>query len=117
MIVLTSAHSAGVSIYMPQDTIPVTLPTVEIKSLQESKTLRSSTPFQRIDARRIKEAGITDISDAMRRLPGVNLRDYGGAGGLKTVSVRGLGSEHTAQAEITVHLLKRRESSVKNLGV
>lgn len=96
MIVLTSAHSAGVSIYMPPDTIPVTLPTVEIKSLQESKTLHSSTPFQRIDARRIKEAGITDISDALRRLPGVNLRDYGGAGGLKTVSVRGLGSEHTS---------------------
>ena len=83
MIVLTSAHSAGVSIYMPPDTIPVTLPTVEIKSLQEFKTLHSSTPFQRIDARRIKEAGITDISDALRRLPGVNLRDYGGAGGLK----------------------------------
>ena len=32
----------------------------------------------------------------MRRLPGVNLRDYGGVSGLKTVSVRGLGSEHTA---------------------
>lgn len=39
--------------------------------------------------------GIVDLSDAMKRLPGVNLRDYGGAGGMKTVSVRGLGSQHT----------------------
>lgn len=29
-------------------------------------------------------------------MAGVNLRDYGGAGGLKTVSVRGLGAGHTA---------------------
>lgn len=38
---------------------------------------------------------ITDVTSAMRRLPGVNLRDYGGAGGLKTISVRGLGAQHT----------------------
>lgn len=36
------------------------------------------------------------MSQLLRRLPGVNLRDYGGAGGLKTVSVRGLGAAHTA---------------------
>jgi len=65
-------------------------------SMERSKTVTSSTPYQRIDAERIKVTGITDISDAMNRLPGVNLRDYGGAGGLKTISVRGLGSEHTA---------------------
>ena len=35
------------------------------------------------------------ITDAVRRFTGVQLKDYGGAGGLKTVNVRGLGSEHT----------------------
>lgn len=39
--------------------------------------------------------GITDIADALHRLPGVNLRDYGGAGGMKTVGVRGFGARHT----------------------
>lgn len=56
----------------------------------------STTPTQRIDSAAIRSQGITDTGDALRRLAGVNLRDYGGAGGLKTVSVRGLGASHTA---------------------
>ena len=39
--------------------------------------------------------GITDMADALHRLPGITLRDYGGAGGMKTVSVRGFGAKHT----------------------
>lgn len=55
----------------------------------------SSTPVFTVDSRDMLRAGITDISDALHRLPGVGLRDYGGSGGLKTVSVRGLGAAHT----------------------
>ena len=44
----------------------------------------------------MQQRGVTNIGDALRRFSGVNLRDYGGAGGLKTVSVRGLGAGHTA---------------------
>lgn len=79
-----------------QDTVVTTLSGVEVKATRASKKVSSATPFHKIDASKIKLTGISDISDAMRRMPGVNLRDYGGAGGLKTVSVRGLGSEHTA---------------------
>ena len=39
--------------------------------------------------------GVTDMADALHRLPGITLRDYGGAGGMKTVSVRGFGAKHT----------------------
>lgn len=39
--------------------------------------------------------GVTDFADALHRLPGITLRDYGGMGGMKTVSVRGLGAQHT----------------------
>lgn len=62
----------------------------------DRKTLRSSSPTFSIDKERMLRSGVTDISDAVHRLPGVTLRDYGGAGGMKTVSVRGLGSAHTA---------------------
>ena len=34
------------------------------------------------------------VADAIRRFTGVQLKDYGGVGGLKTVNVRSLGSEH-----------------------
>lgn len=39
--------------------------------------------------------GVTDMADALHRMPGINLRDYGGAGGMKTVAVRGFGAGHT----------------------
>jgi outer membrane cobalamin receptor len=39
--------------------------------------------------------GVTDMADALHRLPGITLRDYGGAGGMKTVSVRGFSAKHT----------------------
>lgn len=35
------------------------------------------------------------VSDAVRRMAGAEIKDYGGIGGLKTVSVRGLGAKHT----------------------
>ena len=34
------------------------------------------------------------VADVLRRFTGVQVKDYGGAGGLKTVNVRSLGSEH-----------------------
>lgn len=78
------------------DTVETSLPDVVILSTDSQKGLTSSTPYHNIDATHIKMSGVTDIADAMNRLPGVNLRDYGGAGGLKTVSIRGLGAGHTA---------------------
>jgi len=37
-----------------------------------------------------------NLSDVLRQFSGVQLKDYGGVGGLKTINVRSLGSEHTA---------------------
>lgn len=60
-----------------------------------ASTNASTTPVHILSASGMIDAGINDIADAMKRLPGVNLRDYGGAGGMKTVSIRGLGTQHT----------------------
>lgn len=55
-----------------------------------------TAPVSKLDFGQMQRHGITDMSDAVRRLPGVLLRDYGGACGLKTVSARGFGASHTA---------------------
>jgi vitamin B12 transporter len=47
----------------------------------------SSTDFDRYNA--------TTVADAIRDFAGVNIKDYGGIGGIKTVSVRGFGANHT----------------------
>lgn len=39
--------------------------------------------------------GAVQLTDVLRRLPGVQLRDYGGAGAQVSVSARGLGAAHT----------------------
>ncbi|WP_291130197.1 TonB-dependent receptor plug domain-containing protein, partial [Dysgonomonas sp. UBA7698] len=49
-----------------------------------------------IDNTEIERIGILSVSDAVRRFSGVTVKDYGGIGGMKTVSIRGMGAQHTA---------------------
>jgi hypothetical protein len=44
----------------------------------------------------IRELQPNDLGDLLRKISGANLKSYGGLGGLKTVSMRGLGANHTA---------------------
>ncbi|HIW43548.1 MAG TPA: Plug domain-containing protein, partial [Candidatus Prevotella stercoripullorum] len=55
----------------------------------------ATAPLRILDDRYMLRLGMADMADALRRLPGITLRDYGGAGGMKTVAVRGLGAQHT----------------------
>ena len=72
------------------------LPEAVTVGMKRDITLRTSVPVYRLDSTLLRRTGSTDITSALRHLAGVNLRDYGGAGGLKTVSVRGIGATHTA---------------------
>ena len=74
---------------------PDTLRTAEVTTLRKHESISANVPVQRMDSMAFKQRGITDTGDALRRLAGVTVRDYGGAGGMKTVSVRGLGAAHT----------------------
>ena len=75
-----------------QDTIQV-LKEVEVSSQRTPATLRTVAPTQVLDASAIEEQGLLQLSDAVRQMAGVTLKDYGGVGGMKTVSARGLGSQ------------------------
>ncbi|MGY8927921.1 MAG: TonB-dependent receptor, partial [Flavobacteriales bacterium] len=44
----------------------------------------------------IDEISAVDIGELLQKISGVNLKSYGSLGGLKTVSMRGLGSNHTS---------------------
>lgn len=48
-----------------------------------------------VSGEQISKSGIQSVGEAAKFLSGVSVKDYGGTGGLKTVSVRGLGSMHT----------------------
>ncbi len=56
--------------------------------------LRIAPPAAAIAGPRLRSA--VSLPAAIREFSGLQIRDYGGAGGLKTINVRSLGSAHTA---------------------
>lgn len=76
-----------------QEVKPKPLKEVEVKGQNVIK--QSLTPSQKINSQDFKRYAANNVAEAIRNLSGVNVKDYGGIGGLKTVSVRSLGANHT----------------------
>ena len=70
----------------------------EVEVTAKNTVKPSSTPIQEFKQYRLKELNALQVSDAVKHFSGVIVKDYGGIGGLKTVSVRSLGAAHTAVA-------------------
>jgi len=58
--------------------------------------VRSTAPLQILSTKQIEKLNALQVADAVKFFSGVTVKDYGGIGGLKTVSVRSLGAAHTA---------------------
>jgi len=58
--------------------------------------LQTLLPAQQIGNKDFARYSAFGVADAVRNFTGVNVKDYGGIGGLKTISVRGLSTNHTA---------------------
>ena len=71
---------------------------VNINADGPQKVFTGPAAVQQITAQQIKELPTLQLSDALKYMSGVVVRDYGGTGGMKTVSVRGLGTQHTGVA-------------------
>ena len=78
---------------MGQSPVKKTLKEVKIKG--QTVTRQSIAPSQKVNSSDFKRYAANNVADAIRNLSGVNIKDYGGIGGLKTVSVRSLGANHT----------------------
>lgn len=51
-------------------------------------------PVQELSGEQLLRLGSHSVADALRYFSGVQLKDYGGIGGLKTVNVRSMGTNH-----------------------
>ena len=76
----------------PQDTT-VSGGVLKESSVRGLRSPASAYAGDRIGQEELRKA--TDLSDAIRTFGGLQVKDYGGVGGLKTVNVRSLGSEFT----------------------
>lgn len=72
------------------------IPEVGVEGRRMPVSYASTSPLQQMKKQEWERLGVTDLGDALRYFSGVQVKDYGGVGGLKTVSVRSLGAQHTA---------------------
>ena len=83
----------------PSDTDPDStrhIKRVDINGSVMADNASSSKPVQAMNKEEIEALGLTNLADAVKKFAGTTVRDYGGIGGMKTVSVRNLGAHHTA---------------------
>ncbi len=79
---MSAALSGGMSVPQADSLRPVTVTSERPAAVSRTDTLSSGNSIE--------------ISDVLRKIPGVHVGDNGGLSGLKTVSLRGLGSAHTS---------------------
>ena len=69
---------------------------VEVQARRLLREVTATSSSQVMSREAMRALAVQNVADAMRHFTGTTVKDYGGIGGLKTVSVRGLGATHTA---------------------
>ncbi|HJV78315.1 MAG TPA: TonB-dependent receptor [Paludibacter sp.] len=62
---------------------------------QRLQTARAALPVQIYSEKEIGTLNAVNVTDVAKYFSGVIIKDYGGIGGLKTVSLRGMGAQYT----------------------
>lgn len=66
----------------------------QLGELEVVATRKPLATVQRLEGAQLQSLSSTSIADALKYFAGVQIKDYGGLGGLKTINVRSLGSQH-----------------------
>ena len=57
-------------------------------------TFREVIPTQKLNGKELERLNRYSVADAMRYFSGIQIKDYGGVGGIKTVNIRSMGTNH-----------------------
>lgn len=71
------------------------IPGITVQAKRIPKDITAPAPLQTMEKTQMERIGALDVADAVRHFSGVSIKDYGGIGGLKTISVRSMGAQHT----------------------
>ena len=72
-----------------------TLANVKVFSKKQPDVTTATVPVQQLNKTALSKLNSVSVADAVKYFSGVVVKDYGGVGGLKTISVRSLGANHT----------------------
>ena len=75
------------------DSITKQLSIQEVEVTAQRKTT-AVMPVQRLSGEKLQQLSVQNVADALRYFSGVQVKDYGGVGGIKTVDIRSMGSHH-----------------------
>jgi outer membrane cobalamin receptor len=67
-----------------------TIVTVNVKK----KNFKEILPAQVLSGEELERLNSQSVADALRYFSGIQIKDYGGIGGLKTINIRSMGSQH-----------------------
>ena len=67
---------------------------IEEVSVSAQRIRKDVIPVQRLAGEELQKLSVHSVADAIRYFSGIQIKDYGGIGGLKTVNIRGLGTQH-----------------------
>ena len=56
--------------------------------------MREVVPSQKLNGEMLEKLNTHSVADALRYFSGIQLKDYGGVGGIKTVNIRSMGTHH-----------------------
>ena len=56
--------------------------------------MREVVPSQKLNGEQLERLNTLSVADALRYFSGIQLKDYGGVGGIKTVNIRSMGTHH-----------------------
>lgn len=74
-----------------------TIPTQHLKEVEvtATKPQKETIPVQTLAGEELTRLNSNSVADALRYFAGVQVKDYGGVGGIKTVNIRSMGTNHT----------------------
>ena len=76
----------------PLDTLSYQLKGVLVTARKPNEDI---IPAQTLSGKELHRLNSNSVADALRYFSGVQVKDYGGVGGIKTVNIRSMGTNHT----------------------
>lgn len=92
LTLLAAAPGAGAAPKERRDSMRGELDEVVVTA---KKPFEDVIPAQTLSGKELKRLNSNSVADALRYFSGVQVKDYGGVGGIKTVNIRSMGTNHT----------------------
>ncbi|MGN1238010.1 MAG: TonB-dependent receptor, partial [Muribaculaceae bacterium] len=95
IILLASALATSAFATLASDTDTLgTVVRLQELSVEASKRKVEIIPAQTLGGDELQKLNSQSIADALRYFSGLQIKDYGGVGGIKTVNIRSMGTNH-----------------------